>query len=394
MGDSLDIEELKISVIDQIDTRRQQLSELALRIHSNPELGFHEVKASAWLTEYLEENGFSIEQGICELPTAFKASYGKGKPAIAILAEYDALPGVGHACGHNLICTIAVGAGVASKPAIDQLGGSILVIGTPAEEGGTGKARMVDGGAFKGVDFAMMVHPGVVDMATFHPLACHNVNVEFFGKASHAASAPEAGINALEALILSYNAINSLRQHIRSKERIHGIITDGGEAANIVPAHSAGNFTVRAENDSRLDALRKRVINCLKGAATATGARLKYKWSDYYYAAMKNNMAAAQLFADNMKSLGRTMIFPDPNRPTGSTDMGNVSQVVPSIHPFVAIAPIEVSLHSVEFAKAAASEAGIKGMLDAAKALAMTVVDLVASPDTLTRVKEEFRQGK
>jgi amidohydrolase len=390
----LGTEELKTSAIAQIDAQQDQLGELALKIHSNPEVGFQEVKASTWLTEYLEENGFSIERGICELPTAFRASYGKGKPAISILAEYDALPGIGHGCGHNLICTTAVGAGVASKPAIDQLGGSILVIGTPAEEGGTGKARMVERGAFKDLDFAMMVHPGVFDMAAFHPLACHNVNVEFFGKASHAASAPEAGINALEALILSYNAINSLRQHIRSKERIHGIITDGGEAANIVPAHSAGNFTVRAEDDSHLDALRQRVVDCLKGAATATGARLEYKWSDYYYAAMKNNMTAARLFADNARSIGRTAIFPDPNRPTGSTDMGNVSQVVPSIHPFVAIAPLEVSLHSVEFAEAAASEAGIKGMLDAARALAMTVIDLLAGPDTMTKVREEFKQGK
>jgi len=390
----LGTEELKTLAIAQIDAQQDQLSKLALKIHSNPELGFQEVKASAWLTGYLEENGFSIERGICELPTAFRASYGKGKPAIAVLAEYDALPGIGHGCGHNLICTTAVGAGIASKPAIDQLGGSILVIGTPAEEAGTGKARMVERGAFKDLDFAMMVHPGVIDMAAFHPLACHNVKVEFFGKASHAASAPEAGINALEALILSYNAINSLRQHIRSKERIHGIITDGGEAANIVPAHSAGNFTVRAEDDSHLNTLRERVVECLKGAATATGARLEYKWSDYYYAAMKNNMTAARLFADNAKSIGRTAIFPDPNRPTGSTDMGNVSQVVPSIHPFVGIAPLEVSLHSVEFAEAAASEVGIKGMLDAARALAMTVVDLLAVPDIMTKVKEEFKQGK
>jgi len=390
----LGTEELKTLAIAQINAQQDQLSELALKIHSNPELGFQEVKAATWLTEYLEENGFSTERGICELPTAFRASYGKGKPVIAILAEYDALPGIGHGCGHNLICTTAVGAGVAARTAIDKYGGNILVIGTPAEEGGTGKARMADRGAFKDLDFAMMVHPGVIDMATFHPLACHNVNVEFFGKASHAASAPEAGINALEALILSYNAINSLRQHIRSKERIHGIITDGGEAANIVPAHSAGNFTVRAEDDSHLNTLRERVVNCLKGAATATGARLEYKWSDYYYAAMKNNMTAARLFADNMKSIGRTAIFPSPNRPTGSTDMGNVSQVVPSIHPFVGIAPIEVSLHSVEFAEAAASEAGIRGMLDGARALSMTVVDLLANHDTMTKAREEFRQEK
>ena len=386
----MDTQKIKASIVDEIDTCRNQLCGISEKIHANPEPGFEEVKAAAWLTEYLERNGFSIERGICQLPTAFRASYGKGKPVIAILAEYDALPGIGHACGHNLIATIAVGAGVAAKQAIDRFGGSVLVIGTPAEEGKAGKSIMVDRGAFNKVDFAMMVHPGVIDMAAFYSLACQNVNVEFFGKASHAASAPEAGINALEALILAYNAVNSLRQHIGSNERIHGVITDGGEAANIVPAHSAANFIVRAEDDSRLDALKERFINCFTGAATASGARLEYKWDDNYYAAMKNNMTAARLFADNMSSVGRTVIYPDPGRPSGSTDMGNVSQVVPCIHPFVGIAPREVSLHSLEFAEAAASEDGIKGMLDAAKALAMTVVDLLASPDTMDKVKEEF----
>ena len=376
--------------MNEINTCRNQLRELSEKIHANPETGFEEVKAAAWLTEYLVKNSFSIERGICQLPTAFRASYGKGKPVIAILAEYDALPGIGHACGHNLIATTAVGAGVATKQAIDQFGGSVMVIGTPAEEGKAGKSIMVDRGAFNKVDFAMMVHPGVIDMATFYSLACQNVNVEFFGKASHAASAPEAGINALEALILAYNAVNSLRQHIRSNERIHGVITDGGEAANIVPAHSAANFIVRAEDDNRLNALKERFIDCFTGAATASGAQLEYKWDDNYYAAMKNNMTAARLFADNMSSVGRTVIYPDSGRPSGSTDMGNVSQVVPGIHPFVGIAPREVSLHSLEFAETAASEAGIKGMLDATKALAMTVVDLLASPETMDKVKEEF----
>ena len=386
----MDIQKIKAAVVNEIDTCRSQLRELSEKIHANPEIGFDEIKAAAWLTEYLEKNGFSIKRGICQLPTAFRASYGKGKPVIAILAEYDALPGIGHACGHNLIATIAVGTGVAAKQAIDWFGGSVLVIGTPAEEGKAGKSIMVDRGAFNKVDFAMMVHPGVIDMATFYSLACQNVNVEFFGKASHAASAPEAGINALEALILAYNAVNSLRQHIRSNERIHGVITDGGEAANIVPAHSAANFIVRAEDDNRLNVLKERFINCFTGASKASGARLEYKWDDTYYAAMKTNMTAARLFADNMSSVGRTVIYPDPGRPSGSTDMGNVSQIIPAIHPFVGIAPREVSLHSLEFAAAAASKNGIKGMLDAAKALAMTVVDLLASPDTMDKVKKEF----
>ena len=390
----MDIEKLKASVVNEVDTHRQRLSELSLKIHSNPELGFHEVKAAAWLTEYLEENGFSIERGICELPTAFKASYGQGKPAIALLAEYDALPNLGHACGHNLIATCAVGAGVASKPAIDRFEGSILIIGTPAEELYGGKVIMANRGAFDNLDIAMMVHPGVRDVATVRSLACQTLDIEFFGKAAHAAARPEEAINALEAMLQSFNAINSLRQHIKDKARIHGIITDGGEAANIVPAHSAANFLVRAEDSAYLDELKQRVLNCFTGAATATGAHLEYKWADIQYAPMRSNLTLAQLFTQNMQSLGRKVQFPDPSEGLGSTDMGNVSQLVPSIHPFVAIAPEEVLLHSPQFASAAASETGICALIDTTKALAITIVDLVANPKMVIKVKEEFQQEK
>jgi amidohydrolase len=390
----VDIDELKAQVSSQIDARRHQLNELSLRIHSNPELGFQENKAVAWLTQYLEENGFSIERGICELPTAFRGSYRKGKPAIAILAEYDALPKLGHACGHNLIAASAVGAGVASKLAIDRFGGSILVIGTPAEEVEGGKAIMAQRGGFDNLDIAMMVHPGVLDTAATQALACQALEAEFFGKAAHSAARPEAGINALEAMLQSFIAINSLRQHIGDKARIHGIITDGGEAANIVPAHSAGVFLVRAKNNIYLDELKQKVINCFIGAATASGARLEYRWGDVSYAPMRSNLTLARLFRRNMQSLGRKVRLTDPSSGFGSTDMGNVSQLVPSIHPEVAIAPKEVSTHSPQFASAAASEAGSQGLFDAAKALAMTVVDLVASPEIVTKIKEEFRQGK
>jgi len=388
----LNIEKLKAQVSGEIDARRHQLSELSLKIHSNPELGFQEVKAAAWLTQYLEENGFSIERGVCQLPTAFRASYGQGKPAIAILAEYDALPKLGHACGHNLIAACAVGAGVASKPTIDRFGGSILVLGTPAEELYGGKVIMAERGVFNSVDIAMMVHPGVYDIATTQALACLALEVEFFGKAAHAAAQPEEGINALEAMLNAFAAINSLRQHIKDKARIHGIITDGGEAANIVPAHSAGTFLVRAEDDTYLDKLKQRVLNCFIGAATASGARLEYKWGDTRYAPLRNNLTLAQLFAQNMQSLGREVKLHDPSKAFGSTDMGNVSQLVPSIHPFVAIAPVEITAHSPQFASAAASETGTHGLLDAAKALAMTVIDLAANPKVVIKVKEEFQQ--
>ena len=388
------IEKLKASVIGEMDARRHQLSELSLKIHSNPELGFQEVKAAAWLTRYLEENGLSIQRGICELPTAFRGSYGQGKPAIAILAEYDALPDLGHACGHNLIAAGAVGAGVASKLAIDQLGGTILVIGTPAEELYGGKVIMAERGAFGNLDMAMLVHPGIYNTATTEALACQALEVEFFGKAAHAAARPDAGINALDAMLQAFTAINSLRQHIKDKARIHGIITNGGQAANVVPAHSAGSFLVRAEDDTYLDELKQRVLDCFIGAAMASGARLEYKWGDIRYTPLRNNLTLAQLFTQNMQSLGRKVQFSDPSKAFASTDMGNVSQLVPSIHPFVAIAPLEIATHSPQFASAAASEAGIHGLLDAAKALAMTVVDLVANPEIATKVKQEFRQSK
>jgi len=382
--------ELKASVTAKVEAQRRQLRNLSLKIHSNPELGFKEVKAAAWLTQYLEKNGFAVERGICELETAFRGSYGKGKPAIALVAEYDALPHLGHACGHNLIAGSSIGAAVAAKAAIDRFGGSVQVIGTPAEELYGGKVIMVERGAFDSVDLAMMVHPGSHNAAVTPALACIALEVEFFGRAAHAAGHPEAGINALEAMLLSFAAINSLRQHIKDKARIHGIITDGGEAANVVPDHSAGNFLVRAEDDAYLDELKEKVLDCFVSGATATGARLEYRWGKTRYAPMRNNMTLARLFKQNMQSLGRRIPLSDPDRSFGSTDMGNVSHVVPGIHPGVAIVPPGVVHHSPEFALAACSDAGIEGMLDAGKAMAMTIVDLVASPETVSQVKREF----
>ncbi len=387
---SPDIAELKASVTASVEAQSRQLRDLSLKIHAHPELGFNEVKAAGWLSQYLEKNGFSVERGICKLKTAFRGSYGKGRPAIALLAEYDALPKLGHACGHNLIAGGSVGAAVAAKIAVDRFGGTIKVIGTPAEELYGGKVLMVERGAFAGLDAAMMVHPGSHNAAVTPALACLSLDVEFFGRAAHAAGHPEAGINALEAMLLSFAAINSLRQHIKDRARIHGIITDGGEAANVVPAHSAGNFLVRAEDYAYLEELKEKVLDCFVSGATATGARLEYRWGETIYTPMRNNLTLAKLFRGNMQSLGRRMSLNDPERSFGSTDMGNVSQVVPGIHPGVAIASPKITNHSPEFALAAASEAGIKGMLDAAKALAMTIVDLAASPETVAKVKQEF----
>ncbi len=382
--------ELKARIGKQVEYHRHELIELSLRIHANPELGLREEKASTWLTGYLEKNGFEIEKGVGGLPTAFKAVYGSGRPVIALLAEYDALPELGHACGHNIIATSAVGAGVVAKCVVDDYGGTVAVIGTPAEELFGGKVTMVKAGVFEEVDAAMIVHPGVRNMATIEALACVSLDIEFFGRAAHAAAHPEQGVNALEAMILAFNGLNSLRQHIKDKARIHGIITHGGEAANIVPAYSAAKLLVRALDNVYLDELKEKVLNCFAGASLATGTRLDHKWAEAAYSPMKNNLSLAQLFSQNLESLRRRIVPFEMHFGFGSTDMGNVSQVVPSIHPTVAIAPPGVSVHSVDFALAAASEAGHEGLLDAAKALAMTVADLVGEPQALAKVKEDF----
>ena len=385
----MEIEKLKLKVKDSVELQRQQLIQLSLNIHDNPELGFEEEKASAWLTSYLEDSGFHVERGIAGLATAFRATYGQGSPRIALLAEYDALPKMGHGCGHNIIAASALGAAVASKSIIDQLGGSVMVLGTPGEEVFGGKIDMVKAGTFKEIDVAMIVHPNIRNMVDIQALACSSLEVEFFGRPAHAAAQPYRGINALEAMILAFTSINSLRQHIKTEARVHGIITDGGEAPNIVPAHSAAVFLVRAPDNEYLAELKDKVLNCFIGASVASGARLEYRWRDRTYAPMKNNATLAQLFSQNLESLGRHVEAFDPRFGFGSTDMGNVSQVVPSIHPTIAIASPEVFIHTQEFASAAASEAGHEGLMDAAKAMAMTVADIL-QPGMLDRIKQEF----
>ena len=386
----MEAKSLKEKIKSELEKRRGELVEMSLKIHANPEPGFQEVKAASWLSSYLEGNGFQVERGVAGLATAWRATYGKGKPGIALLAEYDALPEIGHGCGHNIIATAAVGAGVASKAVVDALGGRVIVLGTPGEESQGGKIDMINRGVFEDVDVAVMVHPSMLNIAMVKMLACISLEVEFFGKAVHAAVQPTEGINALEAVILAFNAINSLRQHIREEARVHGIITDGGASPNVVPAHSAARFLVRAADYGYLEELKGKVLDCFKGAALATGARLEYHWGDKVYAPLKNNAVLAKLFSENLESLGRHIDIFDLQIPIGSSDMGNVSQVVPSVHPMIAVAPAGVSLHSAEFASAAASEAGHKALLDAAKALAMTVADVLGQPEALKKIRQAF----
>jgi amidohydrolase len=389
----MDIEKIKKSVGRDIDAGYEKLRELSLRIHDNPETAMTERRAADWLGAYLEKSGFKVEKGICKLPTAFRAVYGRGRPAIAFLAEYDALPKIGHACGHNLIAASSVAAGVACRGVVDKLGGTVIVYGTPGEEIAGGKAIMAGRGAFRDADVAMEVHPGGGHRVVINVLACQNLDIEFLGKAAHAAAEPETGINALAAMILSFNAIDALRQHIKDKERIHGIITDGGEVANVVPAHTAASFIVRAENEKDLDALEERVLNCFTGAAAATGAELKYRWDAVRYQAMRNNLTLGRLYRQNMAALGQSVPMGENSRIDGSTDVGNVSQLIPAVHPFMRIAPESVPTHSPDFARAAATEDALRRMLDAAKAMAMTAADLLADPATLKKVRAEFEKG-
>jgi amidohydrolase len=386
----VDIDTLKSKIIAEIDSRQSEFTDLSRRIHANPELGFQETQAAGWLTEYLDKNGFRVERGICQFATAFRATCGQNPPAIALLAEYDALPKIGHACGHNLIAVSAVAAGIGAKIAVDKAGGQVMVIGTPAEELYAGKQVMARRGGFAGLDAVMMVHPGSHNSASTEALACQRLDIEFFGKAAHAAARPEAGINALAAMISAFNALDALRQHIGAKCRVHGIITEGGSAANVVPAHSAGNFLVRAQDDKTLADLKQKVLNCFIGAATATGAKLEYKWEEDYYAPMLNNLTIGRLYVNNMRQLGRQTSLQDPDSGFGSTDFGNVSQLVPGMHANIAIGRNGVLIHSPQFVKAAVSDAGMEAMLLAAKGLALTIADLLTSPENIAKAKKEF----
>jgi len=384
---------MKEEIWQRIDSLSQNLWDLALRIHAHPELGFEEYQAAAWLTEALENGGFRVERGVGGLPTAFRAVHPAQKPGprIAILAEYDALPELGHACGHNLIAAIAVGAALGLAPFKKDLPGALLVIGTPAEEGGGGKIKLIQAGLFQDVDAAMMVHPAGQTVVDRGSLAITEVKIEFHGKAAHASSEPEKGINALDAVIQTFVALNALRQHIKDGSRIHGIITHGGVKPNIVPEYAAALFYVRSADNTYRDELVEKLRKCAEGAALATGARLTFTKVGHEYKAIRPNKTMAQIFAKYLPELG----YPpeEPKGWMGSTDMGDVSWEVPAIHPYIRIGPGEIPGHSREFAEAAKSEGARKAMIAAAKAVAAACLELWTDPELFRKVQEEFAHG-
>ncbi|HEY5626285.1 MAG TPA: M20 family metallopeptidase, partial [Dehalococcoidia bacterium] len=331
---------LKQQASDEIERRKQELIDLSLRIHATPEIAFQEHKSSAMIADFLAAQGFDVDRGICEIDTAFRATYGSGEPRIAFVAEYDALPGVGHGCGHNIIGTAAAAAGVALKSLLREGGGTVLVIGTPAEEAAGGKVYMVARGAFEDLDCAMMVHPGNRNTSVAYALACLELDIEFRGKEAHAAARPEAGLNALDAMVAAFSNLGLMRQQIRDSARVHGIITEGGEAVNVIPSVTRAKLLIRSEEDEYMDSvLKPKVLACFEGAAVATGCELIHKWGEESrYKTMRTNMALAEAYRANIESLGRTTVMPESKRSMGSTDMGNVSQVVPGIHPAISIA--------------------------------------------------------
>lgn len=383
-------EDVDHALIARLSDLRDDLVALSRDVHAHPELGFEEHHAAAAVADTVRRHGIDIEVGVYGLETAFRAVVGEGGPRVAILAEYDALPGIGHGCGHNVICGAGVGAFLAAAPFVDALGGSIELIGTPAEEGGSGKEFIARAGGFDGIDCAMMVHPAGSSATATTYLGLRQVEVDFYGEGAHASAFAYMGRNALDACVSAYTMIGQLRQHMLPTDRIHGIITDGGDKPNIVPEHAAAMYFVRSEQLDSLVELTERLDAIFEGAALGTGTKAVPRWDvNPLCVPVRNNMALAARFRNARARAGDLM----PLRsavPSGSTDMGNVSVRVPSIHPKVAISPKSVPVHTAEFARYAGSESGDQGLFDGAHGLAMTALDFLADAELRTDVAAEF----
>lgn len=404
------MDDLRPRIVQNISAIEQEMIELSSAIHQHPELGHREFFAAEALRGFLRRHGFQVEEAVAGLPTAFVARVAanpegvtggvkgeRGGPVVAFLAEYDALPELGHACGHNLIGVASAGAAIALRQALADSPGSppgeIRVLGTPAEETFGGKVTLVEKGLFSDVDVALMFHPSSRNTVLMNSLAIEPLEFIFKGKAAHAAAAPHEGINALDACIGLFNAVNALRQHVRTDVRIHGIISEGGAAPNIVPDRAVARFYVRAATRRYLDEVLGRVRDCARGAALSAGAELDIQPFEVPNDNMRNNAPLAEAMAGNLRRLGVTEIE-DLGVPLGSSDIGNVSQVVPAIHPTIAIGARSLVAHTPEFARAANSPEAHRGMILAAKALAMTGLDVLMDRDLLARIKADFENGE
>lgn len=383
---------MKHTISTAIERHRASFVELARFIGEHPELGHEEFLASARLTEALSLHGFDVQKAVLDLPTAFLGIYKSEKPGptVAFLCEYDALPDIGHACGHHLIATMGLAAAVGLKAVIDEIGGTIRVYGTPAEETKGAKVDMAAAGLFDDVDFALMAHPYYTFERSGTSLAMDAILFEYFGKAAHAAASPHEGVNALDAVIQLFNAVNALRQQLRSDARVHGIITDGGKAPNIIPDYAAAQFYVRANDRLYTDEVVGKVLQCAEGAALATGCRIKWSHYEYSYDELITNETLSELFTRNLLDLGIPESDIQYGQDHGSLDLGNVSRHCPVIHPYIRVIDGKHPLHTAEFRDLAMTDRAFEGMLTGALALAGTAYDVMSDAALLQRVRSEF----
>ena len=387
----MDLQVVKQGLLAAVREQAGELRQVAVELYNNPETGLQEVKSAALLAGLLARAGFAVERGVAGLATAFRAVSGSGRPTVAILAEMDALPQLGHACGHNVIAAAAAGAALALRRVVPAEAGTVVVLGTPAEELGIGKVEMIKAGCFGGIDFALMVHPSSRRYVVKNYLGLAKVRFTFFGRPAHAAAYPEEGINALDGVLLTFNGVNALRQQLRQDVRLHGIITEGGAAPNIIPERAACHFYVRADDLEAVRAARERLIACARGGATATGCRLEVEEDPRILAPLKTNHAFARLYAAQLAYLGLPVDDSPPDRNKGSSDIGNVSQVVPTIHPHVPIGE-GINIHSERFARATVSPQGLAAVEEGATALALTVAELFASATLRAEITREFNE--
>jgi amidohydrolase len=381
----------KAAARERFKESERHLIDLSHRIHAHPELGFEEERAAAWMCETMADAGFSVERGICGMPTAFAARAGSGPLHLAICAEYDCLPGIGHACGHNISAAMGAGAAIAAAKVADDVGLTITLLGTPAEEvcNGGGKILLLERGGFQDVHAAMMAHPATIDMSTPQIIAAAMFEVHYTGKEAHASAFPELGINAADAITVAQTAIGLLRQHIRDTDRIHGIVIKGGDAPNIIPAHTAVRYFARAKTLERLSDLLPRVHRCFEAGAIATGCKYEITSGDKPYAEMRHDYEIAAIYRRNAEALGRVFADPEPAvvakggggsraMGAGSTDMGNVSLQLPSIHPLIGINSAPAVNHQPEFTAACATPDADRAVVDGALAMAWSAIDIAS----------------
>lgn len=379
-------------LIEELKNEFIQLSEY---IYNNPEMGYEEVKSSKAHIELLKKHGFNVEEGYMGMKTAFRAEFASSKPGptIGYLSEYDALPEIGHGCGHNLLGATSTGAGIVLSKLLNEVGGKVVVFGTPAEETSGAKVDMANKGAFDDIDVAMLAHPGDAHHKSGASLAMEAIQFTFKGKTAHAAAYPEKGINALDAVINTFNNINALREHIRSDARIHGVIVEGGKAANIVPDLAIAQFYVRATTKKYLEELSEKVKNCARGASLAAGTELEITNYEASYDNLVTNKTLSETYCKRLKDMGVTEIH-EARQSFGSLDMGNVSHVCPSIHPYFKISDDEIIAHTREFASASTTPIAYENMCKTIGALVLTAIDVIKDKKLLEDIKKEFKTAE